>query len=47
MKLYEHKYMDFVLKEDRIDFTWKEDTADMDDYAFMKSYDEAVGWLND
>ena len=35
MKLYEHKYMDFVLKDDRIDFTWKEDTADMDDYGFQ------------
>ncbi len=29
MKLYEHKYMDFVLKDDRIDFIWKADTADM------------------
>ena len=31
MKLYEHKYMDFVLKGDRI--------------GFMKTYDEAVAWL--
>ena len=35
MKLYEHKYMDFVLNDDRIDFIWKADTADMDDYAFQ------------
>jgi hypothetical protein len=35
MKLYEHKYMDFVLKDDRIDFIWKAGTADMDDYAFQ------------
>ncbi|CAB1058211.1 hypothetical protein D1BOALGB6SA_2967 [Olavius sp. associated proteobacterium Delta 1] len=35
MKLYEHKYMDFVLKDDRIDFIWKADTADMDDYGFQ------------
>ena len=35
MKLYEHKYMDFILKDDRIDFIWKADTADMDDYGFQ------------
>lgn len=35
MKLYEHKYMDFDLKDDRIDFIWKADTADMDDYGFQ------------
>ena len=35
MKLYEHKYMDFVFKDDRIDFIWKADTADMDDYGFQ------------
>jgi len=35
MKLYEHKYMNFVLKDDRIDFIWNADTADMDDYAFQ------------
>ena len=34
MKLYEHKYMDFVLRDGRIDFIWKADTEDMDDYAF-------------
>ena len=37
MKLYEHKYMDFVLKDDRIDFIWKADTEDMDDYGFQWS----------
>jgi len=35
MKLYEHKYMDFILKDDRIDFIWKADTSDMDDYGFQ------------
>ena len=35
MKLYEHKYMDFVLKDDRIDFIWKAGTADMDDHGFQ------------
>ena len=37
MKLYEHKYMDFVLKDNRIDFIWKADTEDMDDYGFKWS----------
>jgi len=37
MKLYEHKYMDFVLKDDRIDFIWKADNEDMDDYRFKWS----------
>ena len=37
MTLYEHKYMDFVLKDDRIDFIWKADTEDMDDYGFQWS----------
>ena len=35
MKLYEHKYMDFILKDDRIDFIWKADTSDMNDYGFQ------------
>ena len=88
MNLYDHKYMRFMLKDDRIDFVWKAQTEDMDDHgfqyailryasyvmeynfkkvfvapfmdnkvvgkepgtdydnAFMKSYDEAVQWLN-
>ena len=37
MNLYEHKYMDFVLKDDRIDFIWKKDIADMGDYGFKWS----------
>jgi len=37
MKIYEHKYMDFVLKDDRIDFIWTADTEDMDDYGFQYS----------
>ena len=31
MKLYEHKYMGFVLKDDRIDFIWKADTEDIEE----------------
>ena len=27
MKLYEHKYMDFVLEDGRIDFIWKAATS--------------------
>jgi hypothetical protein len=27
--------MDFVLKDDRIDFIWKASTADMNDYGFQ------------
>ena len=68
MKLYEHKYMDFIQQDDRIDFIWiynmigvtrkvfvapfmdnkivgKEPGTDYDN-AFMKSYDDAVDWLN-
>ena len=33
MKLYEHKYMNFMAQYDRIDFIRKTDTADMDDHA--------------
>jgi hypothetical protein len=29
--------MDFDLKDDRIDFIWKADTADMDDFGFQYS----------
>ena len=35
MKIYEHKYMDFVRNDDRIDFIWKADTQDMNDYGFQ------------
>ena len=35
MKIYEHKYMRFDLKEDRIDFTWKAETEEMDDHGFQ------------
>ena len=37
MKFYEHKYMDFILNDDRIDFIWKAETRDMDDYEFQWS----------
>ena len=35
MKIYEHKYMVFVLNDDRIDFIWKADTQDMNDHGFQ------------
>ena len=35
MNLYDHKYMRFDLKDDRIDFTWKSATSDMDDHGFQ------------
>ena len=35
MKIYDHKYMVFVLNDDRIDFIWKTDTRDMNDYGFQ------------
>ena len=35
MKIYEHKYMEFIQKEDRIDFVWKADTQNMDDNGFQ------------
>jgi len=51
MKLYEHKYMDFVLKKVFVapfmdsKIIGKEPGTDYDN-AFMKTYDEAVAWLN-
>ena len=35
MNLYEHKYMRFILKDDRIDFVWKTQTENMDDHGFQ------------
>ena len=35
MKIYDHKYMQFVFNDDRIDFIWKTDTRDMNDYGFQ------------
>ena len=35
MKIYDHKYMEFVLNEDRIDGIWKPETEDMSDYDFQ------------
>ena len=37
MKIYDHKYMEFSLYDDRIDFIWKTDTRDMNDYGFQYS----------
>lgn len=35
MNIYDHKYMDFLLKDDRIDFVWKTETKEMADYDFQ------------
>jgi hypothetical protein len=37
MNLYDHKYMRFMLKDDRLDFVWKAETEDMDDHGFQYS----------
>jgi len=36
MKIYDHKYMEYILKDDRIDFIWKPATEDMsnDDFQY-------------
>ncbi len=35
MKLYSHKYMELILKDDRIDFIWTANTEDMGDHEFQ------------
>jgi hypothetical protein len=35
MNLYNHQYMEFVSKEDRIDFIWKSETKNMTDHDFQ------------
>lgn len=35
MILYDHQYMEFVSKEDRIDFIWKPETEKMTDHDFQ------------
>ena len=35
MQIYDHKYMEFILNEDRIDFIWKAATQDMSDFDFQ------------
>ena len=35
MTIYNHKYMEFVLKKDRIDFIWTANTEDMGDHDFQ------------
>jgi hypothetical protein len=37
MNIYDHKYMEFLLNDDRIDFVWKAETQDMTDYDFQYS----------
>ena len=35
MQIYDHKYMEFILNDDRIDFIWKAATKDMSDFDFQ------------
>jgi len=35
MKIYNHKYMEFILNEDRIDFIWTANSEDMSDDEFQ------------
>ena len=35
MKIYSHKYMEFILRDDRIDFVWTANTKDMGDHEFQ------------
>ena len=35
MTIYNHEYMEFVLKKDRIDFIWTANTEDMGDHDFQ------------
>ena len=35
MKIYDHKYMEFILNDDRMDFVWKATTKEMDNYDFQ------------
>lgn len=37
MKIYDHRFMAFILKDDRLDFIWKAETSAMDDYDFQYS----------
>ena len=35
MTIYNHKYMELILKDDRIDFIWTVNTEDMSDHDFQ------------
>ncbi len=35
MKIYEHQFMEFLRKKDRIDFIWKAETSEMTDHEFQ------------
>ena len=37
MKVYDHKYMEYILSDDRLDGIWKPDSKDMNDYDFQYS----------
>lgn len=35
MKIYDHKYMEFLVNDDRLDFYWKPETENMNDHEFQ------------
>ncbi|MFC1824236.1 hypothetical protein ACFL9T_16110 [Thermodesulfobacteriota bacterium] len=35
MKIYDHKYMEFLINDDRLDFNWKPETENMSDHEFQ------------
>ncbi len=35
MQIYDHQYMEFIRQDDRIDFIWKAETAEMTDHDFQ------------
>ena len=35
MKIYDHKYMEFLANDDRLEFNWKPETKNMDDHEFQ------------
>lgn len=37
MKIYDHKFMAYFLKDDRLDGVWKPDSKNMSDYEFQYS----------
>jgi hypothetical protein len=37
MKIYDHRYMAYFLKDDRLDGVWKPESKDMSDYEFQYS----------
>ena len=35
MQIYDHQFMEFIRQDDRIDFIWKVETAEMNDHDFQ------------